>query len=155
MNNEVLIDALAKFKVLAEPSGRNDIHVNGRKVSGSAYKLSLGKKDGTGKKSLHHGTMLLNLDLNALQKYLNPNKLKLISKGVDSVVSRVLNLSEIVPDITHEQFCNALAGTFRKKWHDKKLNERVLSIKELEAIPKVMELYENMNKWEWRFGETP
>jgi lipoate---protein ligase len=66
MNNEVLINALAKFGVKAEPSGRNDIHVDGRKVSGSAYKLNLGKKDGSGRKSLHHGTMLLNLDLQAL-----------------------------------------------------------------------------------------
>lgn len=102
MNNDILINALTKMGVNAEASGRNDIHVDGRKVSGSAYKLSLGKRDGTGKKSLHHGTMLLNLDLNALQKYLNPNKLKLLSKGVDSVVSRVMNLSEKVQDISHE-----------------------------------------------------
>lgn len=63
--------------VSAEASGRNDLHVEGRKVSGSAYKLSLGRKDGSGRKSLHHGTMLLDLDLTALGKYLNPSKLKL------------------------------------------------------------------------------
>ena len=94
MNNVILINALSKFSVKAEPTGRNDICVDGRKVSGSAYKLSLGNKDGSGRKSLHHGTMLLDLDLTALLKYLNPNKAKLISKGVDSVVSRVMNLSE-------------------------------------------------------------
>jgi len=66
MNNDILVNALGKFGVKAEPSGRNDIHVDGRKVSGSAYKISLGKRDGSGKKSLHHGTMLLDLDLNAL-----------------------------------------------------------------------------------------
>jgi lipoate-protein ligase A len=77
MNNVILINALSKFGVNAEATGRNDICVDGRKVSGSAYKLSLGKKDGSGRKALHHGTMLLNLDLNALNKYLNPNKAKL------------------------------------------------------------------------------
>ena len=102
MNNVILINALKEFQVKAEPTGRNDICVDGRKVSGSAYKLSLGKKDGSGRKSLHHGTMLLDLDLTALLKYLNPNKAKLISKGVDSVVSRVMNLSEQVPNITHD-----------------------------------------------------
>jgi len=67
MNNTVLIDSLARMGIPnAEATGRNDICVDGRKVSGSAYKLSLGKKDGSGRKSLHHGTMLLNLDLNAL-----------------------------------------------------------------------------------------
>jgi lipoate-protein ligase A len=67
MNNQVLIEALRKIGVPnAMPTGRNDICVGERKVSGSAYKLSLGKKDGSGRKALHHGTMLLDLDLNAL-----------------------------------------------------------------------------------------
>lgn len=63
-----------------------------RKISGSAYKLKLGDKEGKGKRSLHHGTMLLSLELDALAKYLNPSKAKLQSKGVDSVISRVMNL---------------------------------------------------------------
>jgi lipoate-protein ligase A len=86
------------------PTGRNDICVGDRKVSGSAYKLSLGKKDGSGRKALHHGTMLIDLDLNALQRYLSPNKAKLLSKGVESVISRVMNLKEAVPDVSHEMF---------------------------------------------------
>lgn len=105
MNNEVLIESLNKFGIKAEASGRNDLIVNGRKVSGSAYKLKLGRNDGTGKRSLHHGTMLINLELDALGKYLNPNKKKLLSKGVDSVVSRVLNLAEVDSTINHETFC--------------------------------------------------
>jgi lipoate-protein ligase A len=40
--------------------------VDGKKISGSAYKLKLGQSDGKGRRSLHHGTMLLDLDLNAL-----------------------------------------------------------------------------------------
>jgi lipoate-protein ligase A len=42
------------------------MEVDGKKISGSAYKLKLGKPNGEGRRSLHHGTMLLNLDLNAL-----------------------------------------------------------------------------------------
>ena len=41
--------------------------------------------------------MLLDLELTALGNYLNPNKKKLESKGVDSVISRVMNLKEIAP----------------------------------------------------------
>ena len=101
LNNEVLINSLSQFGIKAEASGRNDMVVDGRKISGSAYKLKLGKSDGEGRRSLHHGTMLLSLELNALQKYLNPNKKKLESKGVSSVVSRVMNLAEIAPEINH------------------------------------------------------
>jgi lipoate-protein ligase A len=46
-------------------------------ISGSAYRLFLGGKDGRGRKALHHGTVLFNVDLLALQKFLNPNKKKL------------------------------------------------------------------------------
>lgn len=46
-------------------------------MSGSAYRLYLGGLQGRGKKALHHGTILFNVDLGALQKYLNPNKKKL------------------------------------------------------------------------------
>ena len=70
-------------------------------MSGSAYRLYLGGKDGKGKKALHHGTILFNVDLTALQKYLNPNKKKLESKGIESVVSRVMNLNECYPDVHH------------------------------------------------------
>lgn len=78
MNNEVLLAGLKKLGIHdAEATGRNDLCVGGRKVSGSAYKLSLGKRDGSGRKALHHGTMLLNLDLTALERYLSPNKAKL------------------------------------------------------------------------------
>lgn len=113
MNNDILIQSLDKHGIKAEPSGRNDICVDSKKVSGSAYKLSLGKKDGSGRKSLHHGTMLIDLDLNALSKYLHPNKLKLISKGVDSVASRVVNLKELNADISHETWSDALAEAFK------------------------------------------
>lgn len=68
-------------------------------MSGSAYRLYLGGHQGRGKKALHHGTILFSVDLNALQKYLNPNKKKLESKGIDSVISRVMNLKEFYPNI--------------------------------------------------------
>ena len=127
LNNEVLINALSEFGVKGEASGRNDLVVDGKKVSGSAYKLKLGKKDGSGRRSLHHGTMLLDLELGALGKYLNPNKKKLESKGVASVVSRVMNLREEVPDITHDSWNAALERAFVSKWQGKAVNRVTLA----------------------------
>ena len=48
--------------------------------------------------------MLINLELNALGKYLNPSKAKLASKGVESVVSRVINLKELIREALPEYF---------------------------------------------------
>ncbi len=50
---------------------------NNQQISGSAYRLNLGGKQGSGKKALHHGTIMFNVDLGALQNHLNPNKKKL------------------------------------------------------------------------------
>ena len=73
----------------------------------------MGKRDGSGRKALHHGTMMLDLEVDAAEKYLQVNKKKLVSKGVDSVRARVLNLKEKVPYITHEVYSQALAAAFR------------------------------------------
>ena len=152
MNNEILLGALKQFGINGEASGRNDLHVDGKKISGSAYKLKLGKQDGSGRRSLHHGTMLLDLELGALQKYLNPNKKKLESKGVDSVISRVMNLCEAVPELDHAQFCQAVQHTFTKKWNPIPVNSTTLSETELRKIPQLMEIFEASNDWNWRFG---
>lgn len=70
LNTQVVIDSLKRFGIDATTSGRNDILVGTHKVSGSAYKLS-------GSRACHHGTLLLNVDLARLGRYLNPNKEKL------------------------------------------------------------------------------
>ena len=97
--------------------------------------MKLGKSDGSGRRSLHHGTMLLDLELGALQKYLNPNKKKLESKGVDSVVSRVMNLCEVSPDLDHAKFCQALESEFAKKWSPVPVNSTTLTEVEMRKIP--------------------
>jgi len=44
--------------------------------------------------------------------FLNPSKDKLKSKAIESVISRVINISEINPAITHEKFCTELENEF-------------------------------------------
>ncbi len=54
------------------------------------------------KKTLHHGTILIDTDLEAMQTYLNPNVMKLKSKGVESVKQRVINLKQLIPEFKEE-----------------------------------------------------
>ena len=152
LNNEVLLSALRTLGVEGEASGRNDLTVDGKKVSGSAYKLKLGKKDGSGRRSLHHGTMLLDLELGALGKYLNPNKKKLESKGVDSVISRVMNLKEAIPSISHDSFSKALENAYTDKWSGISVNRTILKESDLRKVPRLMSIYEESAEWDWRFG---
>jgi lipoate-protein ligase A len=69
-------------------------------------------KDGSGKKILHHGTMLLDVELTALKNYLSPHKLKLESKGVQSVISRVTNLKDLDNSISHEKWVKELKEAY-------------------------------------------
>lgn len=82
-----LIRALAQMGVTAEHSGRNDLLVDGRKVSGCAHTVMNGR-------SLFHGTLLFSADLSDMAGVLRVNEAKYKSKGIASVASRVGNLSE-------------------------------------------------------------
>ena len=70
----------------AWPSGRNDILVGGRKVSGSAFYS-------TGYRNVIHATLLCHEDIDTMQMALTPSGEKLRSKGISSVRQRVANLS--------------------------------------------------------------
>lgn len=90
--------ALRSMGVPADISGRNDILVDGRKCSGYAKRLW---KD----RVLIHGTLMFNVDIQALTNALSVQGSKLSSKGVDSVRSRVANLKEYMPkNATIESF---------------------------------------------------
>ena len=87
-NMEVIRRACLLSGITAELSGRNDILASGKKFSGNAFYNSKGR-------SYHHGTLLINADMEKLDRYLTPPKAKLETKGIKSVRTRVINLSEL------------------------------------------------------------
>lgn len=91
--SRVILEAVKKLGLQAELSGRNDITIDGRKFSGNAYYRS-------GNQRYHHGTLLVDVNTEAMARFLKPSKAKLQSKGVDSVRSRVVNLKDLKPDLT-------------------------------------------------------
>ena len=104
---QVIIEAVASFGLTAEKTGRNDVAINGKKFSGNAFFDSKGCY-------YHHGTLLLNVDTASMSRFLNPSKAKLQSKGVDSVRSRVVNLSSLCPEITVDTMKQAMFTAFSK-----------------------------------------
>ena len=97
-----VVDALRNMGVDAEFSGRNDILVEGRKISGSAQ-CALKER------TLFHGTLLFDADMTMLTQVLTPRPVKLESKGVKSVRARVANLKEFLPQMSVESFMAHLA----------------------------------------------
>ena len=81
-----MADLLKGLKIDAQLSGRNDILINGTKVSGCAfYQLS--------NRSVLHNSLLFDTQLDHLSNALTPAKEKLKSKGVASVRQRVTNVA--------------------------------------------------------------
>ncbi len=105
----VLQSAVRAFGVDAELSGRNDLTVQGRKFSGNAYCRR-------GDRQYHHGTLMIDVDLSPLQKYLLVSDDKLKSKGVASVRSRVVNLRELSSGITVPRMKDALKAAFQLEY---------------------------------------
>ncbi|MBD5308421.1 MAG: lipoyltransferase [Bacteroides sp.] len=96
---------LRSLGIDATAGSRNDVTVGGRKVSGNAfYRLPGGR-------SIAHGTMLFDVDIERMMNAITPSRVKLESKGVSSVRSRVTSVREFRPDLTIDAFMD-YARTF-------------------------------------------
>lgn len=103
---EMIANALQALGVQAQVNGRNDIEVEGFKVSGNAFAHQ-------NKTHLHHGTLLVNVDKALLGKYLNVNPKKLKRKNVKSVGARIANISEF-KDLTIDELIDHLVEEVEK-----------------------------------------
>jgi len=107
-NLAVIVAALRALNIRAEISGRNDITVDGRKISGNAFY--------EGRSCFHHGTLLISVDMAEMGRYLQVAVDKLQSKGVSSVRSRVANLNEFAPGLNPERMTEALLQAFSAEY---------------------------------------
>lgn len=138
----VILKALERLGIHGEKTGRNDLTVDQRKFSGNAYY----KKD---KQCYHHGTLLVNANMNDLSRYLNVAEDKLKSKGVSSVRSRVVNLCEYLPSLTVEQLKMELVEAFETVYG----KSTQLELCELHQ-QRWQALKEKFSSWEWLYGKN-
>ncbi len=138
----VIQDALLSYGLTTEISGRNDLTCEGRKFSGNAF--AKGKQN-----DLHHGTILIKTDSAMMQRYLIVDKAKLMKNGVKSVASRVINLSELVPELTSENIKQPLIASFEKVYGDK---AEVLDFDTLININEVQAFMSEISSRDFLFG---
>lgn len=135
-----VVDVLHSLGIKAELSSRNDLTVAGRKISGSAQ---LRNKHGI----LHHGTLLVSLDLDMLGAVLTGAPDKFLSKGIASVRSRVTNISDHAPaDFSMEMLKQALFAQCAK---GVTLLDATIHAAAFELAAK------KYSTWEWNFGASP
>ena len=82
-----VVEVLKSLGLDASDNSRNDILVSGLKVSGNAFYHIPGR-------SIVHGTMLYDTNMEHMLHAITPSHAKLESKGVESVKSRITTLSQ-------------------------------------------------------------
>lgn len=141
-----VIKALNALGVPAEFSGRNDIVVEGKKISGNAQSYYQNRM-------FQHGTILFDANLEMVANVLQVHLDKIASKGIKSNRSRVTNIKPYIhKDITIKEFQTYLLQYFLET-DDIKSKTYELSTKDYEAIEKLRN--EKYATWEWNYGESP
>lgn len=144
--NVPILKSLEKLGVKAEFTGRNDLTVDGKKISGIAQSVHK-------KRILNHGTILFDTDLTVLSDALKVKKDKIESKGVKSVKSRVTNIKDYLDeDVDTLTFKDLLLKSIFE-YHNEPMEELVLTDGQKSGIDKLYE--DRYSEWEWNYGESP
>lgn len=139
-----IVKALSSLGIHVELVGRNDLTIGGRKFSGNARYL----RDG---RLMHHGTLLFDTDLQKMTAALHVSEDKIISKGIQSVRSRVTNIREhLSRDMTIHDFWAFMRTSVAD---GQNMPEYTLSEQHLEAVRAIRR--ERYTTWEWNFGRSP
>ncbi|GIP31548.1 lipoate--protein ligase [Paenibacillus sp. J2TS4] len=141
---EPVVQALRKLGVEAELTGRNDIQVGERKISGNAQYATKGRM-------FSHGTLLFDSEMENVVSALKVNSAKIQSKGIKSIRSRVANISEFLPQkMTIEQFRQSVLHSIfgstdipEYKWTEE-------DWKRIEALAD-----SRYRSWDWNYGKSP
>ncbi|MFB6465244.1 lipoate--protein ligase [Cytobacillus sp. Hz8] len=142
---EPVVAALKQLGVNAELSGRNDLVVDGRKISGNAQFSTRGRM-------FSHGTLMLDSEIDHVVSALKVKKDKIESKGIKSIRSRVANISEFLPEkISIEEFRSVLLNSI---FHDSdEIPQYHLTNEDWKKIHELSK--SRYQQWEWNYGKSP
>ncbi|WP_416149269.1 lipoate--protein ligase [Salipaludibacillus sp. HK11] len=141
---EPVTKALANLGVDAKLSGRNDIHVGERKISGNAQYLTKGKM-------FSHGTLLLDSEIEKVVDALNVNEEKIRSKGIKSIRSRVANINEFLEEkLTVDELKKVLLESI---FPEGKVEIYKLTEEDWRGINQISQ--DRYKNWNWNYGKSP
>lgn len=140
-----VVKALKKLGVNAELSGRNDILVDGKKISGNAQFSTKGRM-------FSHGTLMFDSEIENVVSALNVKMDKIQSKGIKSIRSRVTNIREHMPEkVSMEEFKSTLLKYLFEGFDE--IPQYKLTAEDWDNIKKLSD--ERYRNWDWNYGKSP
>ncbi len=141
----VVIDFLNQLGVPAKFEGKNDIRVEGRKVSGNAEHVFKNRV-------LHHGTLLYQADLGILNEAIRIQPGRYKDRGVQSVKSQVANISDFIENPPpYNEFVQMLTKYFKAYFGN--VIDYVANSKDIHAVNSLVA--NKYSRWDWNFGYSP
>lgn len=137
-----MVVAMQNLGVPVEFNSRNDLMIKDYKVSGAAQYNQSGYV-------VHHGTVLYNANLEELEKCLNVDDLKIVSKGIKSVRERVVNMGNYTGGMDVALFMDRL----KEEITQSQLTNYVFNEEEVARINAIAD--EKFRSWDWIFGKSP
>ena len=138
-----MYDALHEVGLDAKITGRNDLEIEGKKVSGNAQRYAGGYL-------MHHGTLLWDSDIEAMIRSLNVSDEKFVSKAAKSVRSRVGMIKDYAPTLDLQKFLEALQYYLTDQGKD---GEFVLTPEQIAGIKSWRD--DQFSTWDWNYGQSP
>ncbi|HAF61909.1 MAG TPA: lipoate--protein ligase [Anaerolineaceae bacterium] len=138
-----IFQTLVDLGVPVQFSQRNDLLLEGKKISGSAQSIKSGHL-------LHHGTLLFHSNLDMLQAVLKKGKDEIVSRGVKSVHNQVTNIQAHYPDITMDIFKQHFKEWIETEWE---LQLYEMSTQDIEEVQRLCD--EKYHTWNWNYGSSP
>ncbi len=138
-----VVQALRDLGLDAAASGRNDILISGKKVSGTAQQIKNGR-------ILHHGTLLFDTDSAVLCAVLTPDPEKYRAKGIPSVPSRVGNIREFLGNTMD---LPGFWAYLKEALGSAGMTPGSLSPEELSQVEQLRQ--EKYAAWDWNYGHSP
>ena len=139
-----VIEFLSALGVDAKFEGKNDLKVNGLKISGNAEHVYR-------QRVLHHGTLLFDSRLDLLKKSLRKDASAYLTRAVSSNPSHVMNLKDMIPGMSMNEFISSMLDFFLSKGKE---NSRIdLKPGETSAIGSLAE--SKFRTWEWNYAYGP
>ena len=136
-----MVEALRSLGVPAELTGRNDIYVEGRKVSGYARRVWHDRQ-------IIHGTLMYDVDLDTLSRVLDVPGSKMEAKGIASVHSRVANLKDYLPQFASLDEVQAALHRILAAGD----GELSFGEERRAAVQRISD--EKFSTWEWLYGRS-